>query len=345
MNITASLKYYNANPGNRNVQDCVKRSLSLAYGMDYSDVSRELNRIKRDQGAYAFNSRSVFTKFMKIHGCEKLPQFDGTTAQFCDMHPTGTYILLVNSLHRKDQTWSDHMCCVIDGDLYDSWDSLNADVLESFKISEATTEFTNVEASAVWHEIEYDVEAYLGVLSDKQPYADLGITGTRAINTYAFRIDVTAYFDKDAVPSYSAYSDRSHIRHTFVIKTDPKYTMDQVPNTFKKVKQAIYDWWYMIAKEIKDTEAAMSLEVNPKFRGEIVDLMKLPEWSRSLVTRFYIDPYGTGGDMYLVYMDNLPGDPRADECADVDFRGDTLTELKYNMEQYRKSFKRFGYDY
>ena len=46
--LAAILKRYNANTRDSNVGDCVKRSLSVAFRTDYDEVSRELNRIKRD---------------------------------------------------------------------------------------------------------------------------------------------------------------------------------------------------------------------------------------------------------------------------------------------------------
>ena len=53
--LAAILKRYNANTRDSNVGDCVKRSLSVAFRTDYDEVSRELNRIKRDIGGIVFN--------------------------------------------------------------------------------------------------------------------------------------------------------------------------------------------------------------------------------------------------------------------------------------------------
>ena len=70
--IDAAFKRYNINAQDKSVGDCVKRALAYAFGMDYNEVGRELNKIKRDIGGTAFNTTRVFTKFLKDHGAVKL---------------------------------------------------------------------------------------------------------------------------------------------------------------------------------------------------------------------------------------------------------------------------------
>ena len=60
MIVIEKLVKYNANSKDNDTGDCVKRSLSLAYNIDYDQVKRELNKIRRDTGAPYWNIPKVF---------------------------------------------------------------------------------------------------------------------------------------------------------------------------------------------------------------------------------------------------------------------------------------------
>ena len=63
-------RYYNAHPKGLIVGDCVKRAISKAANMDYTEVQRELNRYKKVTGAKAFNSDYNPHKYVEnmLHG-------------------------------------------------------------------------------------------------------------------------------------------------------------------------------------------------------------------------------------------------------------------------------------
>lgn len=96
--LAAILKRYNANTRDSNVGDCVKRSLSVAFRMDYDEVSRELNRIKRDIGANAFNNLRVVDQFLGRRNTTAWTTIQAgerpTVEVFADEHSIGTFLLL-----------------------------------------------------------------------------------------------------------------------------------------------------------------------------------------------------------------------------------------------------------
>lgn len=110
---------YNPNPSGRRTGDCSVRAVSKALGTDW-DTAFLLMMIQ----AYAVkdmpSSNSVWGDVLKHQGFvrEAVPSTCPdcyTAAEFCREHPDGTYVL----------GFGNHTCCVVDGNIYDAWDSSN----------------------------------------------------------------------------------------------------------------------------------------------------------------------------------------------------------------------------
>lgn len=109
--------YFNNNPAGRNVGDCAVRAISVALGKTWEEAYNMLC----DSGfkmADMPNSDSVWGAVLRMNGFyrEGLPNFcpDCYTAEdFCRDNPVGTYVL----------GFGGHVATVVDGDLYDSWNS------------------------------------------------------------------------------------------------------------------------------------------------------------------------------------------------------------------------------
>lgn len=125
-----SYRFYNPHPQQKLVADCVKRSLTLATGKDYKQVSLELNRLKKEIGAKEFNSTENWKEFVKRLGWKKLsfpaikdqPRMNGYT--FTEKYPKGTYLLRM----------AGHLVTVKDGVLYDTWDSRDKCVYNAWRV-------------------------------------------------------------------------------------------------------------------------------------------------------------------------------------------------------------------
>lgn len=127
---------YNANKDNKNKGDCTIRSLSLAYNKSYEEVSKELRGQTYGTGR-TFKTKQNIEKFIKSHGYEGSSIWNKsdrvTVGEFSEENPTGIYLLLTgrgdtgdigSPYSDKDQNNYSHIVCCINGDVYDSWNSM-----------------------------------------------------------------------------------------------------------------------------------------------------------------------------------------------------------------------------
>ena len=129
-------KFFNAHPKGLIVRDCVKRSITKATGIDYMEVSRELNRFKKITGAKSFNSdRNCFEYVEHVLGGKKLsfpaikgqPRMNGE--RFAETHRKGSYIL----------NMAGHWSCCVDGVIYDTWDCTDKCVYTAYDMTNCNT--------------------------------------------------------------------------------------------------------------------------------------------------------------------------------------------------------------
>lgn len=108
---------FNNNPTGRRVGDCAVRAVSVALGIDWENAYARIAANGYMMGDMP-SSNSVFGSVLRQNGFYRktIPNTcpDCYTAEdFCKDHPKGTYVLVFNG----------HVATVIDGDIYDSWDS------------------------------------------------------------------------------------------------------------------------------------------------------------------------------------------------------------------------------
>ena len=108
---------YNPNPVGRKVGDCAVRAISKALDMGWEAAYIALTINGLQMGDLA-SSDSVWGALLRQHGFYRKAIPDTcpacyTARDFCEDHPKGTYVL----------GFGGHVATVVDGDLYDSWDS------------------------------------------------------------------------------------------------------------------------------------------------------------------------------------------------------------------------------
>ena len=110
---------YNPNPVGRTVGDCSTRALAKALDVDWGTayIMAAINGFSMGDMP---SSNSVWGSVLRQHGFKKavLPESCPdcyTVGDFAIEHPQGTYVLGTGT----------HVVTMIDGDIYDSWDSLN----------------------------------------------------------------------------------------------------------------------------------------------------------------------------------------------------------------------------
>ena len=111
--------YYNPNPANRSVGDCVVRALSVAFNDSWENIYADLTM----QGRFMYdmpNANNVWGEYLKINGYNRKAIPDTcpscyTIGDFANEHPRGTYIVATGS----------HVVAVVDGNYYDTSNSGN----------------------------------------------------------------------------------------------------------------------------------------------------------------------------------------------------------------------------
>lgn len=110
-------QYYNPNPAGRNVGDCAVRAVAKALNWGWEKAYSEIC----SDGYYMCDmpsSNGVWGATLRKHGFyrDNIPNTcpDCYTAEeFCKDHPRGIYVL----------GFGNHVATVVNGVLYDSWDS------------------------------------------------------------------------------------------------------------------------------------------------------------------------------------------------------------------------------
>lgn len=347
--IRADWVRYNANTNNKRVGDCVKRAISFAYGVDYDEISRQLNRLKRRMGGDAYNDPFVFMKFLDDQGAIELDRQSNTgmtVEEFSNLHTSGVYLILCGPMN---ESYSNHLVCILNGDIIDSWNSSGYKVNKVWEIRDRSLDVYEVSWEDVIHDLNEYIDPY--VLSVNIQYSDWFVCTRKP----GYAVDETTYkmefiVETQDLPNESAYFSNRRYRHYVVIKVNPRLDIQQNLDSLKpKLKEKLYNWLYNFEKDKKDTLAIsnMNLKYEKRFTSsEKKDILKLPEWVREHVRDIYINPYPKSNyDNFELLIDPLPDDPRSDEDDNVRFTAETLTELKHMLDQYKQDYSRPGYDY
>lgn len=110
-------EYYNPNPFQRQIDDCEQRALTKALGIDW-DAASVLIANAAIQMGYTAGDKRPFYAVLRGSGFDReaIPNTcpDCYTAEdFAQEHFKGTYVL----------AFGNHVVAVIDGVIYDTWDS------------------------------------------------------------------------------------------------------------------------------------------------------------------------------------------------------------------------------
>jgi len=111
--------YYQPNPCGRSVGDCSVRAISAALSIGWEEAFDLLTKFAKNMCDMP-SSDQVWGAVLRAHGFYKVAIANTcpncyTVADFCIDHPNGVYVLGLGG----------HVTTVINGDIYDSWDSSN----------------------------------------------------------------------------------------------------------------------------------------------------------------------------------------------------------------------------
>lgn len=123
-------QYANLNPMGKSVGDCTVRAIAIATGNEWVDTYLDLclmGMVMADMPS----ANSVTTAYLRKNGFHRRTIPDDcpdcyTIEKFCEDHPRGTFVIGTGS----------HLTTVIDGTLFDSWNSLAETPVYYFEKSE-----------------------------------------------------------------------------------------------------------------------------------------------------------------------------------------------------------------
>ena len=353
----SDLKLYNANVRGKNVGDCVKRSMSLAFDLSYSEIGKLLNAKMHEKRKSAWNQRSVFQDVIYELGGKHFTSTEDkliTVDDFADNHSSGTYLLLVG----KKPGEMSHMVCIRDGKVWDSWDCRKYFVTGYYDVTgvseKQARELDKKYVNDIAQEFaRFAIEDEMNRFVDKKKWHAIRIMCKAYANTtYQIKADCRIDLKKDGIIN----KDRIY---TFVIKLtiEPSWTDDEIVDFVKKTaKIRTYDRMYAIADQEKKLEEAAKIENELKENGykesyvfltpqEDRFVNTLPGWIRPLITYVSIRQPNRWPDSYEITFKKLPNDDEHTHLTRVELEAWNARELKEKIDRYKDTFEIDKYDY
>lgn len=115
-------KYYNANPNNRHIDDCVIRSISVLTGRSWNEIFDELSYLASYDG-YMFDNVPFVEDYLDDRYMREC-HYSKTVGEFAKEYPYGRYAI----------TMDGHITALVDGVLIDTFDPSNRIMRCAWKI-------------------------------------------------------------------------------------------------------------------------------------------------------------------------------------------------------------------
>ncbi len=106
--------YYNVNPKGEKTGDCVVRAISLALNENYTDIERKLLNISIENRCDMLN-KNCYGILLDEYNFPKYKVFGKKVYEIAEDFKDKKLIMRLKS----------HLCCVIEGIIYDLWDTSN----------------------------------------------------------------------------------------------------------------------------------------------------------------------------------------------------------------------------
>lgn len=359
--VTAGYHYYNANSKQSHVPDCVCRALSLALGVEYDTMRRELLAWMRENEAHSYKTPAVFGSYLEEkYGAKmtKIAVTDGpfwvqdkciTVERFCEEYPSGTYVVVCGK-----KRFMEHAVAVIDGDYWDNWNSGEYLVHSYWKIEGSqgiVTKESEENIIALEKPLEKYFIPYVAHLAKKLPWAMVTQSWNIKNTTYGW---VLLRVIPDDVESYGLPKYYQHFQSSkrFTFTFNPSMSVEaNIEAQTKRLHVAIREWLYQIRKdaddEVRDEKLRRGeIKTHPKFSSSWYRelLLKLPDEIIPYVLE--IQDYGSDFESYghfwryVVEVEAMPGDPEGETENVVDLRADSWTEIKRQAKDYLNKFER-----
>lgn len=345
---SAELTKYNANNRGTSTGDCVKRALSFAFNIPYIKISQELNAKMKELRADSYKTCRVYDYVILDHGgskSKKPDRRDMTLNEFADQFNSGTYLVTTGD---KPNTYN-HIVCVADGVVYDSWDSRKAYVYEYYVVEGVERVLTDIKN--IMRSLAYEARSYLVE------------EGERLIAKYGWEDCIWEVDDGASINGYNFYIPTSltirlatglkKFNNDITFVFTPTTTEEEAHKIIKNTaKVRVYDRFYAINREKAKAEeerqgmdelADAGLEHTSKkwfMSGADRRLYNsLPGWVRGRLTWINVEKPGQYYDSVSVRIYPLSKWPKPDReytrrDGSIEFSNYTTAAVKDMLDRY-----------
>lgn len=348
---SAELIRYNANSAGRATGDCVKRAISTAFDMPYTEVANILNATMKEKHKDKWNIRPVFEEVInqisnnsaKHHKYESLKEAK-MLDDFADQaDPNKIYIVLTGKTFGR----TDHMVCVRDGKVWDSWDSRDQLVNDWYELDgssrKAVTDIkqhmSGLAMTTFSDTFDAEVDKYLKKHNmDYKVYdLDYGTKNYQIIGLASICLSKTDWIDKNRYYNFK-----------IVVPLTPTMTVDEAKDFIvKTTKVRTYDKMYAISAEEKklkeEQEVAKQIGENESANERLYMtdrerrfVNSLPGWIRPLITYVDIQRPGEYSDSYKLWIKPHPGIKTNSTSTRIDFEGYDANMIKSEIDLYKE---------
>ena len=348
----AELMNYNANTSGNRTTDCVKRSISLAFDAPYAEVAKMLNEEMKKRHESTWKIRSVYSRvILSLAGSasvdyEVVPEEDRVKLEeFVDtqVDPNVVYLVQTGSNRRR----SNHLVCIRDGKVWDSWDSRDQYVISYYTIKGITSkQFTDIKD----HLEEFGTYIIKDLVNNEiVKYAkkrgwDIGPIDIDIINRdYEIKAMAGLMLRPNELINVKRYYD---INIPFVFS--PTTSVDEAKELIQKVgKTKVYDRMWAVNEQEKKLAEEYEVKRQMKNAGDeshsllFMDRKEskffnsLPGWVKPLVTYLNIQAPGEYSDSYTLTIIPLPSDTRKHDRNRIEFEAYDASQLRDMIDRYK----------
>lgn len=331
------LIYYNANTHSVNSGDCVKRAISLAFDLDYEYVAKLLRQTAKDYGLKYWNTSNVFEKVINElypTGEPKVLYSDSTVGEFSLSHNEGTYIVLCG-----DNKSTSHLVCIIDGNIYDSWDSSDLICYKIYKINSVSNNLYSFDSQK--EELKTFANTYISDLISRYnfEYGTLAVTDDSDFYTSDYAFSFTVSYLLNDINIKTGTDLIEPIEFTF----SPRRNLEQNKKIVQKLCKTVITRLIKKIKAYLDEYKSQDI-YEDKFENDSAGIYyRLPIWAQKLLISSRREfNWNWDQQIYRLRFQPLKQDPNQDILY-IDAL--SITEVRKNLEYYKKTLERPDIDY
>lgn len=186
-------------------------------------------------------------------------------------------------------------------------------------------------------------QAYIDKIHVKCPYFNLDLKRVDQYrDEYMFSVRLYITADESKLPPGAEFYSKLHDYYTVSCKINPRVSIEDNISAMKsKINVGFREFVYKHRKAVEDYAKYRASTVREDLRtNSRRSIMSLPKWCYPLIREFFDNGQNQYGFRYYLAMYPLPDDP---DQGLVEFNTDTLSDMKYALQEYAETFRRVDF--